>query len=38
MTFKRQGKTIRYALASNAVRRTIELLYELYCTPENKTK
>ncbi len=38
VTFKRQGKTIRYALASNAVRRTIGLLYELYCTPENKTK
>ena len=38
VTFERQGKTIRYALASDAVRRTIELLYELYCTPENKTK
>ncbi len=38
VTFERQGKTIRYVLASDAVRRTIELLYELYCTPENKTK
>ncbi len=38
VTFKRQGKTIRYTLASDAVRRTIGLLYELYCTPENKTK
>ncbi len=38
VTFKRQGKTIRYALASDAVRRTIGLLYELYCTPDNKPK
>ncbi len=38
VTFKRQGKTIRYALASDAVRRTIGLLYELYCAPGNKSK
>jgi len=38
VTFKRQGKTIRYTLASDAVRRTIGLLYELYCVPENKSK
>jgi len=38
VTFKRHGKTIRYALASDEVRRTIELLYELYCAPKNKTK
>jgi DNA-binding transcriptional ArsR family regulator len=38
VTFKRQGKTIRYALASEEVRRTIGLLYELYCEPKTKTK
>jgi DNA-binding transcriptional ArsR family regulator len=38
VTFKRQGKTIRYALASEEVRRTIGLLYELYCAPGNKTE
>ncbi len=36
VTCRRQGKTIRYALASDEVRRTIGLLYELYCTPKNK--
>ncbi len=36
VTFKRQGKTIRYTLASDAVRRTIGLLYELYCAPKNE--
>ncbi len=38
VTFKRHGKTIRYALASDEVRRTIGLLYELYCAPGNKSK
>ena len=38
VTFKRQGKTVRYALASDEVRRTIGLLYELYCAPGSKTK
>ncbi len=38
VTCKRQGKTIRYALASDAVRRIIGLLYELYCAPENETE
>jgi DNA-binding transcriptional ArsR family regulator len=38
VTFKRQGKTIRYALASEEVRRTIGLLYELFCEPKTKTK
>ncbi len=38
VTFKRQGKTIRYTLASDEVRRTIGLLYELYCAPKNTTK
>lgn len=36
VTFKRQGKTIRYSLASEEVRRTIGLLYELYCAPTNE--
>ena len=38
VTFKRHGKTIRYALASDAVRRTIGLLYELYCAPKDTPK
>lgn len=38
VTFKRQGKTIRYTLASDAVRRTIGLLYELYCAPKDTPK
>jgi DNA-binding transcriptional ArsR family regulator len=38
VTFKRKGKTIRYALASEEVRRTIGLLYELYCAPKDKAE
>ncbi len=38
VTFKRQGKTIPYALASDAVRRTIGLFYELYCTPREQVQ
>jgi DNA-binding transcriptional ArsR family regulator len=38
VTFKRRGKAIRYTLASDEVRRTIGLLYELYCAPKDKLK
>ncbi len=38
VTFKRHGKTIRYALASEEVRRIIGLLYELYCAPKDETE
>jgi DNA-binding transcriptional ArsR family regulator len=30
---RRDGKTIHYRLASEAARRVIELLYELFCAP-----
>jgi DNA-binding transcriptional ArsR family regulator len=38
VTFKRNGKSVRYSLASNEARRIIGLLYELYCEPKTKTK
>lgn len=38
VTFKRDGRTIHYALASDEVRRTIGLLYELFCAPKAKNK
>ncbi len=38
VTFTRHGRTIRYALASDEVRRTIGLLYELFCAPKTKNK
>jgi DNA-binding transcriptional ArsR family regulator len=38
VSFRRKGKTICYSLASEEARRTIGLLYELYCAPKDKAK
>ncbi len=38
VTCQRTGKTIRYTLASDEARRTIGLLYELYCAPKDQAK
>ena len=35
---RRESQTIYYTLASTAVQRLIELMYELFCTPGNPEK
>ncbi len=38
VSYRREGKTIYYSLASGKARQTIELLYEMFCAPTQDAK
>ncbi len=38
VSYRREGKTIYYSLASGKARQTIELLYHMFCGPAEETK